>query len=214
MDDDVPPRRPLWPVVLATAIVVATVTVAGVITWQAFDGADDTTPTLDTSAAAEALGAALASDELTSCPVGDGLLGQVATALGDDELVALVADGEVAVERTDAAPAGSTAVAMVTCTASDGGQELGITVSPSPADAVVELRGDPGAPAWDDLGRTNGGSYLGRCGTDEGCAVLWYDDGLLAMLDVAGPAAGRLDVEQVQAVLAAALPTVVGALAP
>ena len=212
-DDDVPPRRPLWPVVLAAGIVVATVAVAGAITWQAFDGADDTTPALETSAAAEGLAATLATDELAGCPMGDGLLGQVATALGGDDLAVLVADGDVTVERSIGAPVGSTGAASVTCAASSDGQRLGVTVSPSPADAVVVLRAEPGAPAWDGLGSANGGSYLGRCGGDDGCAVLWYDDRLLAMIEVTGPAAGRLDVEQVQAVLAAALPTVIGALA-
>ncbi len=203
-DEDAPPGRPLWPVLVAGAIIVATVAVAGVITWQAFDGADDTTPELDTTAAADGLSATLATDELDGCPMGDGLLGQVATALDEDALAALVADGEVTVEATGGP--------MVDCTASRGDERLVISVSPSPADALELLRGDSEAPPWDPLGSTNGGTYLGHCGIDDGCAVLWYDDHLLAMIDVAGPAAGRLDADQVQTVLAAALPTVVGTL--
>lgn len=196
---------------VAGTIVVATVAVAGAITWQAFDGADDTTPELATAAAAEGLSATLAaSDELDGCPMGDGLVGQVATALGSDALAALVDDGGVTVEASVVAPAG----AIVDCRTSRGDERLVVSVSPSPAAVLVELRGDQDAAQWASLGRTNGGEYLGHCGVDEGCAVVWSDDRLLAMIHVAGPAAAQLDVERVQAVLAAALPTFVGALAP
>jgi hypothetical protein len=200
---------------LAVAITLVTVVVAAVIMWRAFEGADDTTPRLATAAAAEGLGATVSSlastasvAELESCPAGDDLLADVAMALGTEPLGDVVATGDV---TTRVSLVGRPPAALVECTATRGEDELRVAVSAAPAALLAAARGEEAAD-WQDLGSTNGGTYSGRCELDE-CVVIWSDDELLALIGVEGPAAAVLDVRQVQAVLAAALPTVVAGLA-
>jgi len=213
------PRR--WYLVGAIALVAVTIAAAVTITWIAVGTGDDA---LATTTAAEHLARILdaapievSSADLPSCPAGpaDEVLGDLVEALGGGELQRVLDEGEIAVR---AVAVGDRTNRFVDCTAEtdDGGPgAVGIIASPSPDAVRSELQDeDDPTGGYTDLGSADGGELVGRCERDDGdCSVLWYDDQLLVGIGGGGPAFADIGTDQLQAVLLAALPTLVDGLA-